>query len=472
MSKNLKKVFFDHGDVDKNSTDQEPKITIIDKEKSLEERLPDFEVTSEHTSKNLKLRELTEEEKNSPTITNVKVYEEDGVTNVSPDELEKYINSNKRIKKVVIEKISVEDAARISMMFGNKANRKPKLIQGKGSESLKNAEMKLNLDFIGEVPTDKDDINGLISETEDVLNFNFPSEKQPEKKESLSEDLKEDISSLKDEIKVEEQITLVEDKKLSLKEDVEDIEFFDDKLEQLDEVDTKDIENYEESKTVLKDKTVHYDKQTFTRKKNSSHNGFYYRAKDHMELYKVGSSYMIDYNSGLKSIAFCGNSLRPEREKSVFGVTSYFNYHINIKICIVTMSFHESFYHEMTGDLDYRSVKALDENFDYKVFSGQGFDIIEFSELKKVERKLRHHDFEYFLDVLVEDYDLVLWDLPELDILNSNKELYFPIVRTVDNVSLIVGENYSKFKHIEQMIDYFNRYQINIKGVLVNKDKR
>lgn len=468
MSKNLKKVFFDHGDEDNNLTDQEPKITIIDKEKSLEQRLPEFDMTSEHTSKNLKLRELTEEEKKSPTLTNVKVYEEDGVTNVSPEELEKYINSNKRIKKVVIEKISVEDAARISMMFGHKANQKPKLSQSKSSDSLKSAEMKLNLDFIGEVPTEKENFNDLISEAEEVLNFSFPSEKEVKNKEES----REDIISLKNEIKVDDQRTLIEDKKLSFKEDIEEVDFLDEELDQLEDANKKDLQKFEEPKVVLKDKTVHYDKQTFTRKKNSSHNGFYYRAKDHMELYKVGSSYMIDYNSGLKSIAFCGNSLRPEREKSIFGVTSYFNYHINLKVCIVTMSFHESFYHEMTGDLDYRSEKALDENFDYKVFSGQGFDIIEFSELKKVERKLRHHDFEYFLDVLVEDYDLVLWDLPELEILNSNKELYFPIVRTVDNVSIIVGENYSKYKHIEQMIDYFKRYQINIKGVLVNKDKR
>ena len=92
MSKNLKKVFFDQEE-EIEFRDQEPKITIVDeKEKSLEERLPDFDVKSEYVSKDVKLRELTDEEKKSPTLTTVKVYQEDGVTNVSPEELDKFIN--------------------------------------------------------------------------------------------------------------------------------------------------------------------------------------------------------------------------------------------------------------------------------------------------------------------------------------------------------------------------------------------
>jgi hypothetical protein len=488
MSKNLKKVFFDQEE-EIEFRDQEPKITIVDeKEKSLEERLPDFDVKSEYASKDVKLRELTDEEKKSPTLTTVKVYQEDGVTNVSPEELDKFINQNKRIKKVVIEKISVEDAARISMLFGSKSPQKPKLAQSDSVENLKKAELSLNFDFIGEVPDELDELPSAEADSDKALSFNMPLEE--EDKAEISEVLKsssgesyEDIASLESEINSDlseafeenypsrkvSKLKPVKKKGLSLKEPELPAE---DPLESIFEENEHSAQKELTPKEELKDKTLHYDKQTFTRKKNTTHNGYYYRAKDHMELYKVGSSYMVDYNNGLKSLAFSGNSLKAQREKSVFGVTSYFNYHIDVKICIITMSFFESFYHEIIGELDYSSVRALDEDFEYKVFNGEGFDILEFTELKKIERKLRHYDFEYFLDVLVESYDLILWDLPDMEVLNSNRELYFPIVRTLDNVSIIVGENFSKFKHIEEIIDYFKRYQINIKGVLVNKDKR
>jgi hypothetical protein len=126
----------------------------------------------------------------------------------------------------------------------------------------------------------------------------------------------------------------------------------------------------------------------------------------------------------------------------------------------------ESFYADFVKNLEIKERQIFDEELYLKLHAGKGFDIIEFSELKKVERKIREYDFESFLDDLIDHYDLVLWDLPEVDVLDSNKELYFPVVRVLDNVSFIVGGQKSKYRELNNLISYFKRYQVAIKGLL------
>ena len=151
-------------------------------------------------------------------------------------------------------------------------------------------------------------------------------------------------------------------------------------------------------------------------------------------------------------------------------ITSFFNYHEDINICVITKDLAGSFYSSIAEGFSVKPREIFDEDLTYDVHHAGGFDIVELGELKKVERKLRNYDFEQFLDHLLDSYDLILWDLPDLKILDANKELYFPIIRSLDSVSFIVGKNISKASEITSMISYFNRYQIQIKGLLFSEE--
>jgi hypothetical protein len=183
----------------------------------------------------------------------------------------------------------------------------------------------------------------------------------------------------------------------------------------------------------------------------------------------VGSSFLKDFNSGLKSFSFSSSGLKEEREKSVLGILSFFNYHEDLRICVITNDLKESFYNKIAVNAQKREGQVFDEELFYEFYTGEGFEIIEFKELKRVEKKITAYNFEDFLDQILNSFDLVLWDLPEIEILDSNKELYFPVIRSLDSVSFIVGKNVSKISEINEMVSYFKRYQIPIKGLLLSE---
>ena len=55
-----------------------------------------------------------------------------------------------------------------------------------------------------------------------------------------------------------------------------------------------------------------------------------------------------------------------------------------------------------------------------------------------------------------------------MGVLDSNKEVYFPIIRTLDNVSFVIGQDRTKNSEIHTLLNYYKRYQVPVKGLLFN----
>lgn len=397
----------------------------------------EFKLTSEYFEKNIVLPDGLLSQKGRP-VTQVKIFRESGIDVIDPLDLKSVIKETKDIKQVVVEKISVDEATRVSLLFEPKERNKQllSLLEEEHLEEIENTDVHkvfsldemenlVNEDFLKVNKKEEPTKNSTVDESENVLSFKFPKEETEteEKIEVVSEESTEPPT----------QATFIPNLKL---------------------------------KTEDQDKTVKYQKHTFTRKKAKAGHSYYYRAKDHVELYKVGSSYLKDFKSGLRSFSFSSKGLNEEREKTVLGILSFFNYHQDVNVCVITSNLYNSFYEKIAKDFQEKEENVFDEDIPFKFFTGDGFDAVEFQELRKIERKLISYNFEDFLDFLMSRYDIILWDLPEREVLDSNKELFFPIIRSLDNVSFIVGKNTSKISEINEQISYFNRYQIPIKGLL------
>lgn len=407
----------------------------------------EFKLKSEFFEKNVTIPEIDRDNGVTP-ITQVKVYREEGVDVVDPQQLKKFIKENKDIKQVIVEKVSIDEATRVSLLF-----------EPKHHASSENELTGEKLDLLEQFPEEEKETQTeksfSLDELENLVNEGFIN---PPKKTSIQDTLDErkDIQ----ESKAKARIQVVS------------------KSPNLSQVEAKGSGHEEkvgESGLNLKLKgsegkegALKYEKHSFTRKKSRSGHAYYYRAKDHVELYKVGSSFLKDFNSGLKSFSFSSSGLREEREKSVLGILSFFNYHQDLRICVITNDLKESFYNKIAVNAQKREGQVFDEDLYYEFYTGEGFEIIEFKELKRIEKKITAYNFEDFLDQIMNSFDLVLWDLPEIEILDSNKELYFPVIRSLDSVSFIVGKNVSKISEINEMVSYFKRYQIPIKGLLLS----
>ncbi|MCF8060594.1 MAG: hypothetical protein K9K67_14930 [Bacteriovoracaceae bacterium] len=417
----------------------------------------EFKLKSEFFEKNVNLPK-TDLDNATEAITQVKVFKDSGIEIVNPRDLKKFINENKGIKQVVVEKISIDEATRISLLFEPRHH---------ASEFVSLVED--TIEGIEQTPQS-------LEEKQDAKYFNLD-----ELENLINQEFLGNSSKVKTEAKVNKPVVasevVAEDKLLKFK-------WPKSKSELTEEVAPTTQQKEENKKTPPKmslklksdsekeEKKVNYEKHTFTRKKSRSGHGYYYRAKDHVELFKVGSSFLKDFRSGLKSFSFSSIGLKEEREKSVLGILSFFNYHEDVNICVVTPSLMDSYYSKIATKAHKKEARVFDEDLHYDFYTGDGFEIIEYSELKKIERKITAYNFEDFLDFLLGSFDIILWDLPELEILDSNKEVYFPIIRSLDNVSFIVGKNVSKISEINEMISYFKRYQISIKGLLFSDSSK
>ena len=326
-------------------------------------------------------------------ITTIKVFREHGIDEVSAESLKSYIESNKDINKVVIEKISLSEASRISLHFEPDQRKKSFKIVSPPQQELD------------------------LSAIEDQINSDF-----------LNGDLIID----------EPAATRA---RLSL-----------------------GLANKTTSSGV--DKTLSYEKHSLTRKKAKASAANYYRVKDHMELFKVGSSYLRDYKSGVRSMGFSSYDLQKQSEKTIFGISSFFNYHHELNICIITDNIEHSFYNSMLSAFDCFQDVYTDEDIEYNFYHSDGHDFIEYHELLRVENHSSHFGMEDFIEFLLSKYDLIFWDLPSLRTMNKKRELFFPVVRSLESLTLIVEKEVTKKKDVDSLISYFEKYQVPIKGVL------
>lgn len=421
-----------------------------------------FDLKSEYYEKNIEVsKSLLESEKD--IVTKVKVHKKNSIVEIDANQIKEVIRNNKDIKQIVIEKISLEEATRYSLFFSPKSDESNesllldhnKQLAYKKSETLDHKTWNINeLDsFINSDFIQKSPVSESYSDDQGEGKLLFKHAPQSEKtklklvhceKDAVDENIDKPIY---DEVKRSKP-------KFNLK-----LKNKDSIRNELSGLDSDDVE-----------KTLKYQKHTLIKKKNRSNKSYYYKAKDHMELYKVGSSYLKDFKAGLKSFSFSSSGIAYDREKTVFGICSFFNYHEDLNICILTADLMKTFYNEICDDFEEKNMQVFDEDLSLNVYKAKGFDLIQYKDLKKVERKIKDYDFETFIDYLTDRYDLLFWDLPELSVLDSNKELYFPIIRTLDNVSLVVKKDVSKISEIGSMVSYYNRYQVDIKGLLYSSD--
>jgi hypothetical protein len=71
------------------------------------------------------------------------------------------------------------------------------------------------------------------------------------------------------------------------------------------------------------------------------------------------------------------------------------------------------------------------------------------------------------LDQLMDMYDVVFWDVPELYKIQANKEVFFPIIMRFDSLSIIVAKTATNKSEIDDVKSFFLGYGINLKGLLL-----
>ncbi|MGZ3789946.1 MAG: hypothetical protein ACXVLQ_15510 [Bacteriovorax sp.] len=195
----------------------------------------------------------------------------------------------------------------------------------------------------------------------------------------------------------------------------------------------------------------------------------YFSVKNHFDLFDIGKHYMQLSQSGKKSFSFYAEDSK-SCQQTMLGLSSFFNYHQDIKSIMLVENFEKS---ELKNLLKppHREERNFNDEYFYEVLSFDGIEILEYDKLRNAALKMGPEGFSQFIASFITESSLILSEMPKIQFINREKEFFFPLIRTIDSLSVIVEPGKSKNKELKELINFSKKYAVEIDGVLFSPDK-
>jgi hypothetical protein len=199
-------------------------------------------------------------------------------------------------------------------------------------------------------------------------------------------------------------------------------------------------------------------------------NKYFYRVSNHHELFKVGRSYYSDYLSGIKSFAISSTGYQISQQKTVLGLASFFDHKEDLKIGIISDNLKLGAFKDIVKISKKVNYDYFGEENSILIYSFYNhFEFMDMNQLLELSKDMEMGGYEEIFDHIVDLYDIVFWDVPYIDSVQSDPERFFPVIMKFENISLIVANALSRRKDVENIKRFFLGYGINLKGVLVEE---
>ena len=172
--------------------------------------------------------------------------------------------------------------------------------------------------------------------------------------------------------------------------------------------------------------------------------------KNSDDLITLFNQFEDNFQKGEKSVAFSSTSYRSSQEKSIFMAADYFNKkYPSLKVAIVSFQLNHGLFKEYFNwmNLPVTEINNISSNL----------SLLDWS----------HHLSKDPLDI-VDEYDMVFWDLPELDFIQKHSEELTKFFEQMDSL-YIVSIRFEKFdeEHFKKTIyDYYLDHGLDIKMII------
>lgn len=206
--------------------------------------------------------------------------------------------------------------------------------------------------------------------------------------------------------------------------------------------------------------------------KKKKSNRYFYKVSNHHELFKIGRSFYTDYQAGVKSFAITSTGYQTSQQKTILGLASFFDHKEDLKIGIISDNLKQGAFKDIvsiskTVKYDYW---GADKTVEIKSFYNH-FEFINLNQLLTLARDNNLGEYDEVFDHIVDLYDIVFWDVPELHKFQMDSEGYFPVIMKFESISIIVAQSLTKKSDIEDIKKFFLGYGINLKGLLLEDKK-
>jgi hypothetical protein len=196
----------------------------------------------------------------------------------------------------------------------------------------------------------------------------------------------------------------------------------------------------------------------------------FYKVSNHLELFKIGKSFYEDYKNGYKSFAISSTGYHTSQQQTILGLASFFDHsREKLNVLIISDNIFDGTYKEVISSSTLNELKFGHGNLSCEVHSFYDhFDFLDLHALAEKRQGDEYGDYDTILEMLFEGYDIILWDVPELNLLKECPDVYFPVITRFDCLSIVVSNNVSRTKDVEQICDFFSSYGLSLKGLLID----
>ena len=188
-------------------------------------------------------------------------------------------------------------------------------------------------------------------------------------------------------------------------------------------------------------------------------NNFFYRFKNHAELFDLGKQFQIDMDSGLSVFAFAGTSSQDQVDATLLGIASYLNFQHHHKALVLGHVEDNNFWSSLEGEGEQSLLNIQDMKM--SVVDYQGIHFFDLNDLTA----LSVDKAEKILSELTQKYDVVLVDIGFLEKLTQLPHGFF-LISMIDNVSIVLERQRSLLTPVEQMLGRFKQFNIPVKGFI------
>jgi len=196
-------------------------------------------------------------------------------------------------------------------------------------------------------------------------------------------------------------------------------------------------------------------------------NRFFYKVSNHQELFRIGRSFYDDYTAGVKSFAISSTGYQTSQQKTILGLASFFDHKDDYKIAVISDNLDQGAFKDIVSIS--KNIPSTIVGDDYSLNVKSFYNHFDFINLDEVLNLSNHHnmkEYDSVFDHIVDYYDIVFWDVPELHKIQLDSERYFPMIMKFESLSIIVSKQITKERHVDELKQFFLGYGINMKGLL------
>lgn len=207
------------------------------------------------------------------------------------------------------------------------------------------------------------------------------------------------------------------------------------------------------------------------KKKERTKTKFFYKVKNHQELFKLGTSFYKDFRNGIRSFAIGSTGYQSSQQRSILGLASFFDHKYDVDIAIISDNLYDGVFKEIVESSEEHKV-PLD-------YSGQTcsvhtfhnhFEFVDLESLLEQSNQSQGVDYESRIRNFCRNYDIIFWDVPELHKIKNDPEIYYPMIMMFDSLSIVVARTLTSTEEIKDVTSFFMAYGINLKGLVFDQN--